>query len=420
MFLEPNQRVQNKRLQGPRPACFIFPYVPGQRAYSKKAKRMNTPKDVHVIGLTGGIASGKSTVREALAKFEHVQVLDADKLGHAAYAPGTETIHKLVQAFGPEILNADGSVNRPKLGSIVFADRSRLQTLNEIVWPAIKQLALKELEKAREKAKVVVIEAAVLVEAMWTDIVDEIWTVRSSKTKERLMVRNNMSEKDAQMRLDSQSAMNKKREELAHVLLDNDGSMEDLIDKAEDALNDLEDRLCSRIPNGSELVDIVSIADNKVVDVRKRAIMRAFNLPHRATYVIVLHEPTQKYIVQKRSAAKEYLPSYFDPAPGGVVSAGESYELNAVREMEEELGIKNARFISYGDFWFESNRTKCWGRVFLCPVKTAFPEGFVLQESEVASIHLMSEDEILRERDRMTPDGIMAFEQYLSLKRSKI
>ena len=382
---------------------------------------MYTPKNVHVVGVTGGIASGKSTVRETLAKFDFIQVLDADKLGHLAYAPGTETLETLVSCFGSEILAQDGSVNRAKLGGIVFSDRTKLEKLNEIVWPAIRRLAMEEIRKCSERVRIFVFEAAVLVEALWMDIVDEIWVVRTSNAKEWLMKRNNISEQDALTRIQSQAAMNEKREEVAHVFVDNDGTKLELVKKVHAALTALEKRLCMISSNGSELVDIVHPETNQVIDVRKRSIVRAFNLPHRATYVILLHEPSGKYIVQQRSASKEYAPLFFDPAPGGVVSAGESYEENAQREMEEEMGITGVPFKKIGDFWFESDRVRCWGRIFLCVVDNDFPSGFELQECEVDSILLLTEEEIsLHHRTRMTRDGLTAFEHYCLKTTSRI
>ena len=143
---------------------------------------MNSPSNLHVIGLTGGIATGKSSVREFLAKFPETALIDADLLGHDSYLPGTDCYRKLIQEFGSEIIKpSDRTIDRVKLGAIVFANPvQKLKRLNEIVWPEIKALAVKKMKQYSEAAsssnlKFIIFEAAVLIEAGWTDIVDEIW-----------------------------------------------------------------------------------------------------------------------------------------------------------------------------------------------------------------------------------------------------
>jgi dephospho-CoA kinase len=382
---------------------------------------MNTPPKLHVIGLTGGIASGKSTLREALAKYPGVRVLDADKLGHLAYAPGTETLKKLIAAFGESIVASDGTVDRPRLGAIVFKDASKLSVLNEIVWPAIRSLALAEMREAEGKYDIFILEAAVLVEANWTDIVDEIWVAQSASAKVRLMERNKLTSTEADLRIEAQRGVNERRLAQAHLIINCDGDLNEVPLRAERLMEALRRRLCSMSSNGSELVDVVDRFTNQVIDVRKRAVVRVFNLPHRATYVAIRHIPSSKFIVQQRSRRKEYAPGMFDPCPGGVVSAGETYLQNAVREMEEELGLRNVVFKDVANFWFESEAVRCWGHIYLCEVDVRFPSGFELQESEVEAIVLMSKEEILlSNRARMTPDGLYAFEYYVLATSSRL
>ena len=129
-----------------------------------------------IIGLTGGIASGKSTVAQAL-KTRGAFVIDADKLGHQAYAKGSDAFHKVVAQFGEDIVSDDGEIDRRALGAKVFADGGGLKQLTDIVWPAIYDMAAEQIQQSLKAAPetVVVLEAAVLIEAGWQQLVDEIW-----------------------------------------------------------------------------------------------------------------------------------------------------------------------------------------------------------------------------------------------------
>jgi dephospho-CoA kinase len=133
---------------------------------------------VIVVGLTGGIASGKSTVARELAR-RGARVIDADKLGHRAYEPGSEAQRQVIAAFGPEVRARDGTIDRPALGARVFGRPDQLKRLTDIVWPEIRRLAQAEIDALRsaEPRAVVVLEAAVLFEAGWEPLVDEIWVV---------------------------------------------------------------------------------------------------------------------------------------------------------------------------------------------------------------------------------------------------
>lgn len=130
-----------------------------------------------VIGLTGGIAAGKSSLAAHLAQRWGYHVVDADKLGHAAYAPGTQLNDAVAAAF-PGVRGADGVIDRPALGKRVFGDAAAMKRLTDAVWPAIAALARAELAALRARGvTAIVLEAAVLVEAGWTHLVDEVWCV---------------------------------------------------------------------------------------------------------------------------------------------------------------------------------------------------------------------------------------------------
>ena len=169
------------------------------------------------IGLTGGIASGKSAVAEHLKSLGAV-VIDADRLGHRVYEPGSPGFEKVVNAFGHDVVAADGTINRRVLGGKVFGDPAQMKRLTDISWPEIERLAEEEIAGYRERDPdmVVVLEAAVLIEAEWTGLVDEVWVVTTTigRAVERLRKRNGMSEEAARARIDSQIST---RERLEHA-----------------------------------------------------------------------------------------------------------------------------------------------------------------------------------------------------------
>ncbi len=199
---------------------------------------------MHVIGLTGGIASGKSTVT-AFFRDREVPVIDADILGHRTYDPGTDTFGAVVRAFGPELVAPDGSIDRKVLGSKVFGKPEELKRLTDIVWPGIRKLASEQLS-AFETAgnQFVVLEAAVMFEAGWEDLVDDVWVVvvEPEGAIKRLAERNGLDEAAARARIDSQLS-NAERTARADVVIENNGTLEELQASIESAWNALQERL---------------------------------------------------------------------------------------------------------------------------------------------------------------------------------
>ncbi len=196
-----------------------------------------------VIGLTGGILSGKSTVSEMLAKKGAV-IIDADKIGHQAYKPGTETWQKLVTAFGRGILKENDEIDRKKLGDIVFNNPQALAQLNRIVHPKMHSMMKEEIERLRGKGvDVVVLEAAVLIEANWTDLVDEVWvTVAPEEVAvKRLQNRGGLNEEQARARIRSQLSPNE-RAEHADVIIDTDCQLSQVRAKVEELWQGLQKR----------------------------------------------------------------------------------------------------------------------------------------------------------------------------------
>ena len=199
---------------------------------------------MRVIGLTGGIASGKSLVSEQLAERGAV-LIDADKVGHSAYLKGTPTFDEVVAAFGDDIVGADGEVDRKALGGKVFADPEARHKLESIVWPAIRSKVEEQLEALRAKGTgVAILEAAILIEADWVPLTDEVWlvTVSPETARQRLFERNGLSAADAESRIRAQLT-NEKRRTYADVEIENDGTLEEL----SAAVNDAWEALAARI-----------------------------------------------------------------------------------------------------------------------------------------------------------------------------
>jgi dephospho-CoA kinase len=183
------------------------------------------------VGLTGGIASGKSTVARYLAQLG-AHIIDADALGHRAYERGTRGFERVAAAFGDEVVGADGRIDRKVLGGKVFGDPARLKELTDIVWPEI--LALAEVEMAevarRDPARIIVLEAAVLLEAGWDSAVDEVWAVvvAPEVAVARAQARDGLSAVDVQRRIAAQMT-NDQRRARADVVIDNSGGTETLL-----------------------------------------------------------------------------------------------------------------------------------------------------------------------------------------------
>jgi len=182
------------------------------------------------IGLTGGIGSGKSTVSKMLAEMG-APILDADKVAHTTYAPGGSAFKEVVAAFGEKILGADGSVDRTKLGPIVFADPSMLQRLTSIVWPRTIERIRELIGEMRSKGetKPIVVEAAILIEANWQPMCDEVWLVRASKERviERVERDRGMRPEQTEARIRVQLSDDERRKH-ADYIIENEGSLEDL------------------------------------------------------------------------------------------------------------------------------------------------------------------------------------------------
>jgi len=182
-----------------------------------------------VIGLTGGIGSGKSTVSGFLAELGAV-IIDADKVGHEALKPDTEVWREVVAAFGRQILTPDGDINREKLGEIVFRNSKSLSRLNQIMHPRMCDMVKAQLDGYRKQGVgVVVLEAPLLIEANWTSLVDEVWvTVASESTVlRRLKEKFGLTEPESLARIGSQLP-SEERTTHADVIIDTDCALGEL------------------------------------------------------------------------------------------------------------------------------------------------------------------------------------------------
>lgn len=185
---------------------------------------------MRVVGLIGGIGSGKSEASAILASMGAV-VIDADKVGHAVYAPGTAGFRGVVEAFGPEVVGADGTIDRKKLGARVFSEPGQLERLNAIVHPLIREEIERRLdaERSRGATGLAVVEAAILLEAGWRPLVDEVWVVSAAPetVRARLATSRGLSAEEVDARVAKQMP-DAERRAAADVVIENDADREAL------------------------------------------------------------------------------------------------------------------------------------------------------------------------------------------------
>ena len=193
------------------------------------------------LGLTGAIAAGKSEVARLLAA-RGAFLVDADRVAQETYAPGGPAYDAVVRAFGRDILAQDGSIDRRRLGALVFADAARLKQLTEIVWPpTTESLAAIIRRQAEAGSRVLVLEAAVLLQAGWDRLVDEVWLVRAplAVARERLQRGRGLTPEEVEARLAARVEPDVAR---ADIVIDNDGDLAALERKVEDAWTALQKR----------------------------------------------------------------------------------------------------------------------------------------------------------------------------------
>ena len=182
------------------------------------------------IGLTGGIAAGKSLVSGLLASLG-AWILDADAISREVVEPGTDGLKAVAAEFGERVINSDGTLDRRALGAEVFGDAEKLERLNDILHPAIKAEMLRRAEKIEEAhpEDTVIFDVPLLIECGWQDVADEVWLVRApiEKRIRRIAIRDGLSEEQAMERIKSQMA-DEQKAKYADVIIDNGGSIQEL------------------------------------------------------------------------------------------------------------------------------------------------------------------------------------------------
>lgn len=182
-----------------------------------------------IIGLTGGIVSGKTTVASMFKKLG-AKIIDADKLGHSVILPHKSAWRKIVKIFGKDILQNDLTIDRKKLGKIVFANQILLKKLDEITHPEIVKLIKKEIDSVKNKEdnqkKILIIDAALIYETKIDRLMDKIIVVYIDEDEQikRLIKRNNLSHDEALQRIKSQMPI-KEKVKMADYVIDNSNSL---------------------------------------------------------------------------------------------------------------------------------------------------------------------------------------------------
>jgi len=183
-----------------------------------------------VIGITGGIGSGKSAATRVLGELGAV-VIDADRVGHEVYQPGSVGWERVVAEFGPQVVAADGTIDRQRLGAIVFSDPAQLARLNAIVHPLIRDAVAARIgaEQGAGRAPAIVVEAALLVEARWNTLVDEVWVIIAPQAlvEQRLATQRGLAPAAVAARIRAQLG-DTERAAQAHVVIENSGSLDQL------------------------------------------------------------------------------------------------------------------------------------------------------------------------------------------------
>ncbi|EHB6449455.1 dephospho-CoA kinase [Enterococcus faecalis] len=180
-----------------------------------------------VLGITGGIATGKSAV-VALFKKAGYPIVDGDIIAREIVAKGQPALAAIVETFGPEIVLTTGELDRKKLGQLIFANPQKRELLNETLKPFLRKEILRQIEEAKKKAALVIVDIPLLYEAHYEAIMDQVAVVYVPEKiqKERLMARNQLTEEEAQQRIDSQWPIEMKKER-ADIVFDNQGTREE-------------------------------------------------------------------------------------------------------------------------------------------------------------------------------------------------
>ena len=194
---------------------------------------------MYVVGLTGGIGTGKSEVARVL-KDLGATVINADIIGHEAYRPHSEIWQEVVETFGESVLQVNGEIDRKELGNIIFRDPGARAKLNSIMHPWMARTIEDRIRELGQRGvEAVVVEAALLIEAGWRYLVDEVWVTSAPEEEvvRRVRQRSNLAELDIRRRVNSQMPVTEKLKQ-ADVVLENDGELGELRAQVERLWND--------------------------------------------------------------------------------------------------------------------------------------------------------------------------------------
>ena len=203
---------------------------------------------MYVVGLTGGIGTGKSVVTEILRE-QGVVILDADRVGHEVYLPGQPGYEEIVAEFGQDVVAEDGTIDRRKLGPIVFSSPDKLARLNAITHPRMKEMMRDRLAEAGQAGRMIaVLEAALLFDAGWDDLTDEVWvTVVDAETAaRRASERSGIPVEQVLERIQKAQMASDERIRRSDVAIDTSGTVEDTRRRTLEAWGELEQRLAAR------------------------------------------------------------------------------------------------------------------------------------------------------------------------------
>ena len=184
------------------------------------------------IGITGGVGAGKSQILSYLAKKPDTEVMLADEIAHTLMQPGTQCYERIIEAFGAGICLPEGGFDRQKLAELIFSREEKRKQMNAIVHPAVKEYVKKRAERERERGalKLLVLEAALLIEEHYDEICDELWYIytREDVRRERLIKDRGYSEEKIRQIFCSQLGEAEYRSACAAVI-DNNGTIEDTL-----------------------------------------------------------------------------------------------------------------------------------------------------------------------------------------------
>ncbi len=189
-----------------------------------------------IIGLTGGIATGKTTISDYLSRHHGLTILDADIYAHEAISEGSEGLKAVLQRYGAEIMQAGHQLNRARLAQVIFQNSAEKRWLEALIHPYVRD-RLTSTAKSLATQPIIVMDIPLLFEAQMTDLVSEVWVVNCEpgQQRHRLMQRNHLTQQAAQARIDSQMPLAQKCDR-ADIVLDNSGTIEALYTQVDRAL----------------------------------------------------------------------------------------------------------------------------------------------------------------------------------------